>query len=69
MDAHDPPLTLAASVRWLHLRGVNVHPNTVRYWMVQQQVPVVLTARKERAIPLSALKHIAECPLCVSRAK
>jgi len=63
----DRALSIAASVRWLAKRHIHVHPNTVRHWCDRGAVPHVKIGANRRAIPLSALEHIAACPLCTSR--
>lgn len=71
----DRLLSIASSVRWLAVHGINVHQNTVRHWVKSGRVQAV---RREKApcrngrrpeilIPLDTLAKMAACPFCSAR--
>ena len=58
--------SVSGASRWLRAHGVDVHENTVRYWVTTGRLPV-LRRRREALIAIEDLRHIASCPFCRSR--
>lgn len=58
--------SVRGAARWLSLRGVRVHENTIRNWVKTARIPSqrrpggVLIARGD-------LEHIVQCPICSHR--
>lgn len=68
-------VSVSSAVRWLAVRGVAVHENTVRHWirrghLTPQRREPGATRRGRRAeilIPLESLERIVACPCCSHR--
>lgn len=69
-------LSFSEAERWLVQRGVHVRRGRVRDWVRSGRLRVVRDVSQPRTkpgrkpsqfVPLSALEHIAQCPLCSAR--
>ena len=74
--AADQLLSFSEAERWLVQRGVHVRRGRVRDWVRSGRLRVVRGVSQPRTkpgrkpsqfVPLSALEHIAQCPLCSAR--
>lgn len=69
-------LSFSEAEQWLTLHGVPVRKGRVRDWARSGRLRVVRVSGQPRTqpgrkpasfVPLSALEHIAKCPLCSAR--